>query len=252
MLSVYVGLAQDVQRQMKSAAPEVKLQLSTVFEAFLLELSNGSDDVSVLNWVADTFANLAAEFSVDDTVDETARKFYQQADAAFAKVLIQPAITPQTATQAKIRLADVKFHLGDFDAALKLYEEVLKQKTNAMNVQVSAAKLLQAWGAQESNRYEQAINGINGPNQQPLVWGWAKIALAAVEHEEFRDVFYESRFQTAACQLAMATAAAGSDKKSLLAKAEQILKKTTVLYPAMGSWKEKYDVLLQQLQAAQR
>ncbi len=252
MLSVYVGLAQDVQRQMKSAPPEVKLQLSTVFEAFLLELSNGSDDLSVLNWVADTFANLAAEFSGGETVDETARKFYQQADAAFAKVLVQPAIPPKLATQAKIRLADVKFQLGEFDVALKLYEEVLKQKTNAMNVQVSAAKLLQAWGAQDASRYEQAINGINGPNQQPLVWGWAKIALAAVEHEEFRDVFYQSRFETANCLLAMAVAGSGSDKQSLLAKAEQILNKTATLYPALGSWKEKYDALSQQIQAARR
>ena len=60
MLGIYVNLAKSVESQMKSAAPDAKQEMSSVFEAFLQELSAGSSDVGVLNWVAETFFGLAA------------------------------------------------------------------------------------------------------------------------------------------------------------------------------------------------
>ena len=214
-----------------------------MFEAFLLELSQGSSDLSVLNWVADTFAKLADGF--DDPDGENAQKYYQQADTAFQQVLNNLSISPELANQTKARLANVKFRMKEFDSALQLYQEVLTRDPKAINVQVAVARLLQAWGPQDAKRYDQAINGI-----EPHVWGWGKIALAAVQHAQFRDTFYEARYEIATCQLALAAGKNGADKKSLLASAERNLSKTAKLYPEMGSWQNKYDTLLKQIQNA--
>ncbi len=251
MLGVYVNLAQDVQRRMQSASAEDKLQLSGVFEAFLMELSEGSSDLSVLNWAADTFAKLAAGFDDGETPSENARKYYQQAETAFQRVLDQPSITAELATQTKVRLANVKFHLGEFESALPLYEDVLKKEPSAINVQAAAARLLQAEGPQDASRYDQAVNGIQHSGQKPIVWGWAKIALAAVQHPQYRETFYESRYEISNCQFAMASSKTGAEKAALLAAAERNLAKTAKLYPTLGDWKEKYGALLKQIQSAQ-
>ncbi len=241
MLGVYVNLAQDVQKRMEAASPEAKQQLSGVFEAFLLELTQGSSDLNVLNWVADTFAKLADGF--DDPDGQNAQKYYQQADTAFQQVLNNLGITPELAMQTKARLANVKFRRKEYDAALQLYQEVLGKDPNAINVQVAAARLLQAWGPQNAERYEQAISGI-----KPAIWGWGKIALAAVQHPQFRETFYESRYEVSRSQLALASSKNSTEKKSLLADAERNLSKTAKLYPDMGAWKDKYDALLKQIQ----
>lgn len=244
MLGVYVNLAQDVQKRMQSAPPEVKTQLSGVFEAFLTELSAGSTDLSVLSWVATTFADLAGSLKQGETLSEEAGKYYQLADAAFQNVLSQLSITPELASQTKIRQADVKFQLGQYDAALQLYQAVLRRDPKAINVQVASARLLQAWGAQDSKRYQQAISGENE------VWGWAKIALAAVQHSQFRETFYESRYALATCQLKIASGSSGAEKAKLLKEAERNLTKTATLYPDMGDWKPKYDALLKSIRSA--
>tara|TARA_R110002049_G_scaffold27321_2_gene94066 strand:- start:168967 stop:172017 length:3051 start_codon:yes stop_codon:yes gene_type:complete len=251
MLGVYVNLAQDVQRQMESASDDAKVQMSGVFEAFLGELSEGSDDLSVLNWVADTFAKLAAGF--DDGSGElnaNAKRYYEQSDNAFENLLAQPDISPELTTQSKAQLAGVRFHTKQYDSALQLYQDILQQQPSSINVQVAAARLLQAWGEQDPSRYEQAVNGIATPGKNQSIWGWGKIALAAVSHPQFRETFYESRYEMANCHVAIAQAKSGQEKLELLQQAEQNLSKTSKLYPAMGEWKEKYDALLSQVRSA--
>ena len=243
MLGVYVNLAQDVQRQMETASPEAKLQMSGVFEAFLGELSEGSDDLSVLNWVADTFAKLAAGFDDGQEFNENSRRYYEQSAAAFENLLTTPGLTPALATQSKAQLAQVRFHLGQFDPALALYQEVLRGQPNSINVQVAAARLLQKWGGEDPSRYEQAISGIEGQS----IWGWGKISLVAVRHQQFRDTFYESRFELASCQVAVASTKSGQEKSTLLQQAKNNLSKTMKLYPSMGQWKDKYESLLAEI-----
>ena len=243
MLGVYVHMAQGVQRQMETASPQAKLKMSGVFEAFLGELSEGSDDLGVLNWVADTFAKLAAGFDDGDGPNENALRYYEQSAAAFENLLANPGLTPKLATQSKAQLARVRFHMGQFDSALRLYQEVLQGEPSSINVQVAAARLLQTWGEQEPGRYEQAVNGVADQS----IWGWGKIALAAVRHPQYRDTFYESRYELARCLVASAASKGGQEKTDLLRRAKDNLSKTMKLYPSMGDWKVKYESLLSQV-----
>ncbi|NNE00064.1 MAG: tetratricopeptide repeat protein [Pirellulaceae bacterium] len=248
MLGVYVALAQDVQREMKSAAPQSREQMSEVFETFLLELSQGSSELSVLNWVAETFASLGAGFDDGDEPSENAKKYYQQAATAFENLLNQGGLSPQMQTQTKARLASVHARAGDFPAALKLYEEVLVQNPNAMNLQVATARMLQQWAKQDPAKYDDAINGIGAK-----VWGWLKISLAAAGRAPFRQDFFEARYEISHCQTKLANTKSGPEKAKLLATAQRNLAKTARLYPTLGGKEsyDKYDVLLKQIQTEQ-
>lgn len=237
MLGVYVNLAQDVQRRMESASPQTRQELSAVFEAFLSQLGGIATDVAVLHWVADTFAKLAEGF--DDSANPNAQMYYRRAEESFQKVLSQPAVSPDLINQVNVRLAGIKHQLADFDAALQLYEYVLKRDPNAINVQVAAARFLQAWGVQDTSRLEQAVYGTGD-----ALWGWAKIATSTAQYEQFRGTFYEARYEMAKCQVALAEVSSGKDNQRLLSSARRGLIQTSTLYPKMDQWKAKYDALI--------
>ena len=175
MLSVYVNLARSVETQMKSAEPAAKQQMSQVFEAFLQELSGGSSDVGVLNWVAETFASLGSGFDDDPQVlNENAKRYYERSVAAFANILSMTDLDPQLTTQMKVRSASVKSKLRDYESAMTEFVDVLQKTPNAINVQVEAAKLLQRWGSVIPAKYNVAIRGTMQDNPPGNVWGWGE------------------------------------------------------------------------------
>ena len=251
MLSVYISLAQDIERQMKAAqSPEDKRALSVVFEAFLEQLSSGSNDLNVLNWVAETFSSLGAGFTTDGEIGPDAKKYYDQSLAAFENMLQRPELPEGTATQIKLRMAQVQATTGDFDAALAIFEEVLAKNAMMLNVQVEAAKLLQDWGKQDADKY---LDAMNGPGSAAAsVWGWAKIAKTTITYPQFRNTFYEARYEYARSALALAASQQGTEKDKLLAKAERSLSQTQKLYPTLGGdqWPAKYDETLKEVQTA--
>ncbi len=253
MLGIYVNLAQNVETQMKSAAPDAKQEMSNVFEAFLQELSAGSSDVGVLNWVAETFASLGSGFDDDpDVLNENAGKYYDRASAAFQNLLSKPDLQPQLATQIKARMASVKAQMHDFQGALSDFEEILGKTPNALNIQVQAAELLQRWGQSNPEKYELAISGIQADGGKPgVVWGWGKIANTAMRYKQFRDNFFAARYQMAQCQIRIAGSKQGKEKDKLLAGAERNLSMTKQLYPTLGGqqWTAKYNELLKQVQS---
>jgi tetratricopeptide (TPR) repeat protein len=243
MLGIYVNLAQNVENQMTSASLEAKQEMSKVFEAFLQELSAGSSDVGVLNWVAETFASLGAGFDDDpDVLNEDARKYYARSIAAFQNILSKTDLQPQLVTQMTVRMASVKSQMHEYQAAMTHLEEVLGKTPNAINVQVEAAQLLQRWSQVEPAKYQQAIAGIQGG----AVWGWGMIANKTMQYKQFRDTFYQARYQMAQCQFQLAQTKQGEARKKLLAVARRGITRTKQLYPTLGGekWTRLYDELL--------
>ena len=251
MLGIYVNLAKSVESQMKSATPEAKQEMSQVFEAFLQELSAGSSDVGVLNWVAETFASLGAGFDDNpDVLNPDAKKYYERSIGAFQNLLSVTTLDPKLATQMKARMASVKASNHDFQNALSDFTEILTKTPSAVNVQVQAARLLQRWAATTPANYEQAILGVP-PGGKGVVWGWGKIANATISHKQFRETFYEARYEMAKCQLGLAGSKQGDERKKLIASAEKNLTRTKQLYPTLGGeeWTQKYNELLGQIRS---
>ena len=252
MLGIYVNLAQSVEAQMTSATPEAKQEMSQVFEAFLQELSAGSSDVGVLNWVAETFASLGSGFDDDENVlNEDAGKYYARSIAAFQNLLSISNLQPQLATQMKVRMASVKTQMHDFQNAFTDLEQILSTTPNAVNVQVEAARLLQRWGKSDPTKYKDAIAGVATGGQPSVVWGWGTIANKTLQYKQFRETFYEARYQMAECQLSLARTKQGDEKKKLVADAVRGITQTKRLYPTLGGdkWTRLYDELLNRLNA---
>jgi hypothetical protein len=251
MLSVYVNLAKSVETQMMSADPAAKQQMSQVFEAFLQELSGGSSDVGVLNWVAETFASLGSGFDDDETtLNENAKRYYERSEAAFANILAMPNLDPQLTTQIQVRSASVKARMRNFQSAMEEFVNVLKKTPNAINVQVEAARMLQKWGETDPQRYDLAIRGTTQEDPPGDIWGWGKIATSTLQHAQFRDSFYEARYEMARCQYRLALAKP-AEKAKLIRSSKRMLTQTKALYPTLGGekWTGLYDELLAQVNA---
>ncbi len=257
MLAVYVNLARSVEEQMKSAPPASRATMAEAFESFLGQLSEGSSDVGTLNWVAETFAAIATGFEGNGiegpttSSDPSAKRYYEEANKAFVNLLQLPNVPPKTRTQIRVRQAAVLTKSGQYEAALKILEEVLAENPKAINVQVETARLLQIWGKRDPGIYNQAISGIGAPNSN--AWGWGKIATATQPHKLFRETFYEARYELARCQLELALTKAAADKEKLLAAAYRTATQTKKLYPTLGGvgWTNKYNELINRILVAQ-
>jgi len=252
MLAIYVTLAQTMESNLAKAPPQSRKQMSGVFEAFLAALSADADDPGTLNWVAETFASLGSGF--DDggkALDANAKLYYQKSIDAFQNLLGQINLQPALQTQVRARMAEVKAKNRDYQGAMSDMRQLLKVNPAAVNLQVEAAKVLQQWGSVDSAKYSDAIKGVRS-SEKGGVWGWGKIANATMPHAQFRDVFYEARYEIAACQCARAMTLGGAERTKQLAAAEKTLALTEKLYPKLGGekWSLRYEELHDEIKRA--
>ena len=250
MLAIYVSLAQTMEAKVLQASPESKKQMTGVFESFLGALSADASDPGTLNWVAETFSSLGSGLDTGaQTLNEDARVYYDKSINAFQNLLTKGELSPALKTQIRARLAAVKARKRDFAGAMADMETLLRDNPKAVNLQVEAARILQRWGARDPSKLSEAIRGT-GTGESAVVWGWGKIANATMPHQQFRDTFFEARYEIAVCQLALArTLQAGSRQKQLEA-ARKTLEVTSKLYPDLGGeiWTTKYQELMRSVQ----
>ena len=245
MLAIYVTLAQTMESNIAKAPPQSRKQMSGVFESFLAALSVDASDPGTLNWVAETFASLGAGFDGGGSVlDANAAVYYQKSIDAFNNLLGQINLQPALQMQVRARMAEVKAKIRDYQGAMDDLQQLLKRNPAAVNLQVEAAKVLQRWGSVDSAKYSEAIRGVRS-SEKGGAWGWGKIANATMPHAQFRDIFYEARYEIAACQFALAMTLSGSERTKQLAAAEKTLAVTEKLYPKLGGemWSSKYKEL---------
>ncbi len=250
MLAIYVQLARSIEQQLKSADGQDKQRLSQVFEAFLNELTAGASDTGVLLWVAETYVSLGVGF--DDNpqmLHPMAQQYYSQSAAALTNLLVVTA-DPTLATQVRARLAAVKGMQRDYAGALSEFQQLLQAQPNAVNLQVEAARMLGQWGTSDPQQYQRAVAGIGeGPGR--VIWGWAKIASATMSHANFRETFYEARYEVARCSTERAKTLQGAERDQQLALAGKTLRTTRQLYPdlAQTTWAPLYSSLEKQIES---
>ncbi|MEO8494267.1 MAG: hypothetical protein ABI614_04300 [Planctomycetota bacterium] len=257
LVSVYVSLAQDLEKQLVSATPEGKRSLSLGFETFLRQLSAGAKDLSVLNWVAESFSKLGKSLDDAQALNEDAKKYYQASLEAFKNIIGQADLNPNMKIQIQLRMAAVEGEMRDFDKAIATFESILAANANALNVQVEAAKLLELWAKQpgQEQQYKAAIVGIRkAGDPKPLIWGWGGIAQKTAGNPKFAETFYEARLHLAQCRYELAMRSDGAEKEKLMKEAKQDISITKRLYPDLGGEQvmAKYDNLLKKIQGELR
>ncbi len=208
---------------------------------------------------------MAESLPVSDTgIGEEARRFYEEAEKVYTKLLDavadEPALTEDVAAQIEIKRAKVRRRLGRHKDAIDALEKVLAARNNLISVQIDAAQTFQEAGAFGSNKlYELAIRGgrpdAAGKN---VIWGWERISKVAAgqmqrnddTRAQFAEMFFEARWNIARCRVMQASRAAGQERATLVSSGLRAIKITEGLYPELGgpTWQTKFAAVRQELE----
>lgn len=256
---IYIGLGRELEEQLELLRSERRPaeinKVSEGFEVFLskiLERDTGNNFNS-LNWVAETFAGLAAGTDTGGTtLDPKAEGYYNKALETYNKILSRLAEpefgAPEGASPSiKLRMARCYRRLGDYKTALSWLLDVLKEKPTMVDAQIEAAYTFQDWGAEQPEWYSRAISGSTVYRD---LWGWGQLARRVQSHPSYRDLFHEARYNLAVCRMKLAQARSGEAQAALLKQAEADITIVYRLYPDLGGeeWFDKYDSLLKTIQ----
>lgn len=258
MMGIYVSLARDLERQLVAADTKSRKALSRGFESFLRGAAEGSKDISVLNWVGETFFSMGNGMLKGTRSSPEAQRYFTEASSAYEQVLSlaakdPAALSPEATKQVKVRQAMCLRQLGRFEDSIDLFADVLSEKVAVLNIQVEAAKTLQQWGATgNAQGYQKAIQGDRpGAAGKNVIWGWGRIANLVARNKSFRDTFHEARYNLALSRYRYANASSGGKQKELLGRAKSDILLTKRLVGLGTKQQEKrYDSLLRQIQKA--
>jgi tetratricopeptide (TPR) repeat protein len=265
LVMIFVSLARDLQRQMEIADAAAKKSLGLGFETFLTEVAADATELNTLFWVGDTYRGMGESFGTSlKAMTPEARNYFTKAAATYQKILDrgkkEPGFLPgMMATSVQISLAKTKKNMGDYVGAREMLESILKATPTMLPAQVEAARLYQDWGGtgkgQEDN-YLRAIVGARpdkAKNNQNTIWGWGQIATRTANNPQFKDQFYEARYNVALCRYQYALAQTEeAKKKEQLQRSRSDIALTAGLYPELGGEERKrqFDNLLKTIQKA--
>ncbi len=203
----YIALANDLQHQLALAPPARRAVLASVFEAVLNQVRSTSQELSVLNWVAETYFRLGEEFARSEAkASSMSQKYFAEAGATFGQIMSMASdgtleLDKRLEIQIRMRRASTMSRLGEFDQAIDEFEKVLIQKPMMLNVQIEAAQALTLGGQAGNTRMlNEAIKGTrkNNNTAKNTIWGWERIALLLqaqmTKNPENREKYQESYF----------------------------------------------------------
>ncbi|MDX1946314.1 MAG: hypothetical protein SFU86_13015 [Pirellulaceae bacterium] len=273
LVSIYVSLARDLQRQMEIADAGVKVGLGKGFEAFLSQVASEATELNILNWVAETYRGMGESFLTGSkgVAPPEAKGYFDSAVATYQKILDkgtkQPGfLSAPMATQLQLQLARTTRSKGDYVGAMNGFETILKKTPFMLPVQIEAARTYQDWaslvkGTDKITYYRSAMLGARPDKTNPdpakkgknVIWGWGEIARITSGKPEYKDQFHEARFNLALCRYNWALSeATPAEKTKTLQYAQRDISITAGLYSDLGGekWRVQYDTLLKNVQKA--
>lgn len=271
LVSIYVSLARDLQRQMDYAPPEAKSALGAGFKVFLDQVGSDANELNVLTWVAETYRGMGESFIADGKVSEEGRKYLEEASKVYSRILDlgksdKSFLTETQTLQIRLSLAKTLRSMGKYVEAMNSFEEILKQNSQMLPMQIEAAKTYQQWAAlfkgdetKQWQYYASAIIGARPDKSNPdkrkqgknVIWGWGEIARMTANDKRFTDAFHEARYNLALCRYRMALATKDATKKEKAMKqARSDIAITRGLFPDLGGekWVKQYDKLFKDIQ----
>jgi tetratricopeptide (TPR) repeat protein len=256
--NTYIKLARDLQESIEVARAGAKDAQMKGLGIFLQKVAAESNDFSVLNWVAETYYNLGSERDKGQgAVDQQAKEYFKLASDTYAKML-SASIPDRYRTTIQVRLAMTQKRVGDYDAAVKTFLNILKDNNLLLNVQMDAAMTLHQWGvnAKDPQRLESAIRGMQYDSKlrKGIIWGWIQISNSTARQQRFQKTFYQARYNLALSRLELARAQSGDQKHETLLQAKKDIVLTEQLFPlgdeTSGSDLEaEFDKLLKRIQS---
>ncbi|MCH7750843.1 MAG: hypothetical protein IH898_01640 [Planctomycetes bacterium] len=276
---IYLSLGLQLQRQiseLSSSGQTAQAQdVAAAFEDLLQRITRrGSErDWRIRNWIAQTNLRLGEELR-----GEAAQHYLEQAEQVYREILADVEQDSDYAP-SEIVVLGVRKQLGDclraqqkFDQAFDEYVSILSEKPNMLDLQRTAALMLQQWGQdqQQSSKLEEAIRGTRPQaNRKNLVWGWLRLANIADQAKQkaasgsgekepdeqkiqkYHNLYFEARYHVAKTRLLAAQLASGAKRTKQLNSARKNVESMKRLYPDLGGlkWQQAFDELLKQIEA---
>ena len=269
LISTYVGLANDLQAQLGLLQPAARKSLATGFDAFLNQVRQDADEFNVKNWIAETYFKLGESFlGPQDQVSALSQRYFANAGEVFADIVKDAdagtlQIEPNLAIQIRMRRASIMRQLGNFEQAMDEFEKILRQKNSALNVQIEAAKALQAGGMTgQAELFGRAAKGDRrNPNTgKNTIWGWERIARVVQsqmqrgpeQRKQYEKYFFQAQYNLILCRLEQGLKSTGPNKTKYIKSAARILKFTSATYPELGGaeWNAKFQKLQSRIDQA--
>lgn len=260
---------QDITIDEQNGFAEEELEF---IEQLLNFTKSTTDQLQVLSWVAVTFRKLGlSENSLVSSIPEHKRKFFLSEAAVAMEEILSCADLPQTVrTSWQCELVGVRANLGQWDEAVKQMRFILADQQNNRSplLQQHAADLFQK-AAQDAQSlelareyFQSAVVGsrVKVAGGESVVWGWGSLASRVSKAafgstggvaDRMRGVYFEARYQLAACRLAWAQKEVNTTIKTLLLKeAEADIKLEAQLHPALGGdeLKKRFNALRETIQ----
>lgn len=262
ILAAYTQLGMELQEELKRLAAANQTdrltQVRTSFEQFLQKVyeSRNKSDYNSLLWIGETYYGLGQGVTGDES---GAASYFEKAGNAYQEILDQSLASKESRSPILLRLARCRRRQGQFDAALKLAEEILAPNPMNLDAQFEVASILADWGEKsEPQRLVEAIQGIRDANGQPgTVWGYAALAkrlqqiLMKDPQSEFKPRFFDARYELSSARLRIAKTS--SDKKAATAQLKAGLAEINSLVQVFRDIDDitfaRFDRLFQDMQA---
>jgi tetratricopeptide (TPR) repeat protein len=267
LTAVYMSLGRQLQEDLKALRSSGKSQdvarTSAAFQVFLGRLleRNAGGSLASLNWVAETYYNLAQDQTASEgALAGSAGPTYEKAAAAYVRLLAAAEkdakfkASPELLLGLKLRLADCYRGAGKFNEAIESVSEVLAEKPTLLTAQVTGAATYQAQGATNPTGYEKAImGGSPGKDGRNRIWGWSQLSRVTMGDPKFAAVFHEARLAIVESRYRYALLEKDPQRRErLLQAAVQDVRTTFNARPELGGPETaaKYEQALKQLQKA--
>ncbi|MDR2704644.1 MAG: hypothetical protein LBC02_02590 [Planctomycetaceae bacterium] len=273
LTQIYISLGRQLENRLKelneSGETAQADKVAQGFEMFLKRIKNRGETNTFqsLYWVADTFYRLGSGMSTDKTVSDSAAGYYKAAGSTYVDILKrlndEPDWAPERAADTiKVRLAeslrcvapnekDKERREKIFNSAMNYVADLLEESENRIDIQIEAAKTLEAWGKSDPSKLLRAVAG-RFPSTQ--IWGWnGIIKRTSVNVDRFAEFYYEAYWSKFRCVVEIAKNEKNAPKKEkLLADAERDFIALVQLRPQLGGqeWFAKFDQVYKSLERA--
>lgn len=251
--------------QWKSKDPRKYYEVINTFENFLIKLDSRQESkkTRIQLWIGESWSRLA------DRQEDPARAlpYLKQASSHFNDALNLARESPDTISTeltiaTKYRHAVVLRRLAEFEQAELLLRELLRQKNNAVDLQIEAARLMRDWAMQGGelavHRWNIALQG-ESERPQDRLWGWGEIAAGYLrefeQHPESATLkrgYLEARYEIADCRYHMAISSISDEKEKnrILNRAVADLQFTSATTDLDETWSPKFTRLWNDIHAS--
>lgn len=242
ILPIYINLGRQFKEELDRLAKADPQQYQTTlksFESFLGSMlaKKEGQNYSSLAWMGAMYVSLGE--GVADKAE--AAKFYAAGSQAYSDLVDKSLSDPKFCTKdqalaAKAQLVACKRKAGEFDAAMIMLKDLLKERPNAIDTQTEAAMVFQDWGAAgKTDSPKQWIIALTGDSalgaDKMGMWGWISLykkMASSQEADKFKDQIIDTRYNIAYCRYQQGLTESGKSRMKSLEAAHTDISRTAL------------------------